>query len=113
MTKMGRPIRNLTGKTFGSLTALKRVRSGGKGVQWLCVCACGNEKIATGTALTHGRLRSCGWQCGLRAASRGGSEQRDYKMPSPHVSVPPREPWEWPGNEDALAAQYGELRSEQ
>jgi hypothetical protein len=106
---MGRPISDLRGKVFGSLTVLKRVRSGGKGAAWLCECRCGNTKIATASALTHGQLRSCGWKCGQRAANRKRSEPRNVpQIPSVHVSVPPREPWEWPGNEDVLAAQYGE-----
>jgi hypothetical protein len=101
-----KPVRDLCGKTFGSLTVLRRVQSDdGKGA-WLCECRCGNTKLARTAQLTHGTLRSCGWKCGLRAGNR--KKQRASDMPSPHVTVPEREPRIYEGNEDALAAQYGE-----
>lgn len=49
---------DLTGKKFGKLTAIKRVR--GYGVLWLCKCDCGNEAVAQGSGLRGGNNRSCG-----------------------------------------------------
>ena len=57
-------ITNLTGKRFGSLTAVLRLderTSDGK-VQYLCKCDCGNTKVATATNLNTGRAKSCGCQ---------------------------------------------------
>ena len=53
---------DLTGRTFGRLTALypleKRDRKGS--VYWKCACQCGGETEATQDALVQGGVRSCG-----------------------------------------------------
>jgi hypothetical protein len=51
---------DLTGKTFGRLTVIKRVENRGKRLYWLCECSCGNEKIVCGTDLRGGVTKSCG-----------------------------------------------------
>jgi ribosomal protein S27E len=60
--------KNLSGKTFGRLTAIKIVEkhehtpTKRRGTFWLCKCECGNEKIVMSTELTRGDTKSCG--CG-------------------------------------------------
>lgn len=58
-------FKDLTGQSFGYLTALSRaetkIDSGGKRrTMWLCRCSCGNEVLLTADALTGGRQVSCG-----------------------------------------------------
>lgn len=47
---------DLTGQSFGLLTALHHVRSG----DWLVRCECGTEKVVMGQNLRTGQLKSCG-----------------------------------------------------
>ncbi len=55
-------IKDLTGQTFGRLTAItatkKRDRKGS--VYWRCQCACGNEAEVTEDCLNNGGTVSCG-----------------------------------------------------
>lgn len=52
---------DLTGKTFGRLTAIKAVGISEKGqVEWLCKCECGNETTSLAVYLNGGRKKSCG-----------------------------------------------------
>jgi hypothetical protein len=56
---------DLSGKTFGHLTAISRqtdfvTRRGNAKVQWRCRCVCGNEAVVRANALTSGHTRSCG-----------------------------------------------------
>lgn len=58
---------DLTGQRFGRLVVVKRVRPyevdfefTNREAHWLCRCDCGNERIIQGSALKHGRTRSCG-----------------------------------------------------
>lgn len=54
-------IIDLTGQTFGLLTALRRHPKPAKmGALWVCECACGNEHVAPGYALRRGQVKSCG-----------------------------------------------------
>lgn len=62
--------KDLTNQQFGLLTALRKVRSEqGKGVIWLCQCACGNEKEVPTMRLCSGHIRSCGCLKKIHAAS--------------------------------------------
>ena len=56
---------DLTGRTFGWMTALSFVGAdnGGKAI-WKCRCACGTEKEARAPDLKLGKIKSCG--CKLR-----------------------------------------------
>lgn len=55
------PNQNLTGQKFGRLTVLKQTnQSNYEGTLWLCQCECGNTKLVSSYALTHGRVQSCG-----------------------------------------------------
>lgn len=56
---MGKFI-DLTGRKFGKLTALQRVKNDGKRVMWKCRCECGREVIVRAYHLTSGHSKSCG-----------------------------------------------------
>ena len=57
---MGTPI-DLTGKKFGRLTVMSRVRNNKDGrTMWRCKCDCGNERIVSGKCLRNGHTSSCG-----------------------------------------------------
>jgi hypothetical protein len=61
---MAKPL-SLIGNRYGSLIVVARAENNKKGnTMWLCKCNCGNEKIALGYDLTHGRTTSCGCQKG-------------------------------------------------
>lgn len=56
-----RPATDLTGKTFGYLTAQSRLPSAANGsAKWACTCRCGNKVERDSYALTAGRAVSCG-----------------------------------------------------
>jgi hypothetical protein len=97
-----RKVLDLRGKTFGTLTVLKTVTNDGRR-KWLCRCECGNTKAATASNLNAGNIRSCGWSCPIRAARRA-KHGDNLQMSSVHVTVPPRDPWEFEGDEAALIA---------
>lgn len=50
---------DLTGKKFGRLTALSRVKKDGI-IYWNCICDCGNTHLVKTAALTRGEVKSCG-----------------------------------------------------
>jgi len=52
---------DLKGMKFGRLTAISRAENTKQNrAQWLCVCDCGNKKIAQAAYLKKGTTRSCG-----------------------------------------------------
>lgn len=52
--------KNLTGTTFGTLTALERVGSDERGkALWRCACTCGNAHVARADNLLAGNTRAC------------------------------------------------------
>jgi hypothetical protein len=51
---------DLTGKTFGSLTASHPAPNRGDATAWNCRCVCGSPYIARTTSLINGRTSSCG-----------------------------------------------------
>ena len=55
-------FKDLTGKTFGRLTVIKRVlpQRVKQHTQYLCKCVCGKEKMVYGTNLSMGVSKSCG-----------------------------------------------------
>lgn len=54
-------VNNLLGMKFGFLTVLSRAGNSKAGsARWACVCTCGRETVATGTALVSGGTKSCG-----------------------------------------------------
>lgn len=59
---MGRKVKDLTGKRFGRLTAIKDTgqRTKGGKVIWKCACDCGNYKDVISVSLYSGITQSCG-----------------------------------------------------
>lgn len=51
-----RLLKDITGKTFNELTAIRRV----KGIQWLFKCSCGREVISNKQNVIRGLAKSCG-----------------------------------------------------
>lgn len=57
---MGIAAKDLTGKRFERLVAIKRINDGKKNIRWLCKCDCGNETISVSGSLINGTHKSCG-----------------------------------------------------
>ncbi|WZX99216.1 hypothetical protein NSQ26_07645 [Bacillus sp. FSL W7-1360] len=55
-----RAIKDLSGQTFGRLTALREVEPRGGKRYWLCKCSCGREKEILGSSLKNEGTKSCG-----------------------------------------------------
>lgn len=51
---------NLVGQVFGRLTVLESSPKLRKGTRWLCLCTCGQQKIANTQELRRGDTKSCG-----------------------------------------------------
>jgi len=63
---MTKPL-ELEGKTFGTLTVIKRADNSKAGkARWLCECSCGNKTIVVGSSLINGTIASCGCLHGLK-----------------------------------------------
>lgn len=58
--KKGAPIVNIAGKTFGRIFVERYAESRNGYAHWLCICACGNQKIISGSNLRQGHIKSCG-----------------------------------------------------
>jgi len=56
----GRPVRDLTGQTFGRLTPLAYVRRSEAESLWRCACTCGGERLVAARHLRSGQTTSCG-----------------------------------------------------
>lgn len=71
---------NLTGSQFGSLVVIGPAGAHKGKSMWNCRCACGAERIAKGTSLTHWQITSCG--CGNNYAhnvTHGMSNSPTYR----------------------------------
>lgn len=51
---------DLTGQSFGRLTAVKPDGRIGASIAWLCLCSCGNNCHKTSYILRHGLTKNCG-----------------------------------------------------
>ena len=61
--------KDLTGQTFGRLTAIKIIARRSDGCVWECRCVCGNTTRTAGASLRKGKAKSCGcWRDETRAA---------------------------------------------
>ena len=60
INKIGRPVIDLTGKTFGRLTVMHLVDSRPKRRRWKCQCACGKSCDVDQGKLREGSIKSCG-----------------------------------------------------
>ena len=49
-----------TGKIYGRLTVIERVKERTGKARWICQCECGNITIANGADLRNGKVLSCG-----------------------------------------------------
>lgn len=81
---MWKKAKDLTGKTFGKLTVVKRNGTkNGKSV-WECRCECGTIKNVTASDLTTGNTQSCGCQRRantVKASTKHGcSHERLYRI---------------------------------
>lgn len=69
-------INDLSGQKFGKLTVLSSAGSRGGHIYWNCQCDCGNDKVARGSHLRSGNVRSCG--CIPAHKTHGKSKTRLY-----------------------------------
>lgn len=53
-------IKDLSGKTFGRLTAISYSHKVKQGAVWNCICTCGTTKLIIGKILSAGMVKSCG-----------------------------------------------------
>lgn len=53
-------VKDLSGLTFGRLTALRVGERRGRRTYWVCACSCGNETLVRSDGLTTGHTLSCG-----------------------------------------------------
>lgn len=53
---------DITSRTFGKLTVIKRDKAprANKAVRWECICSCGNYKSINSQKLRNGKIKSCG-----------------------------------------------------
>jgi hypothetical protein len=81
---MGKPLNNLQGFHFGSLTVLSLGKSKGKGAVWLCQCKCGNQKEIPASDMVQGKINSCGCEHRKRIAkastTHGMKNTRTYSI---------------------------------
>lgn len=77
-------LQDITGQTFGRLTAIERVENLGRHAAWLCTCTCGNEAVVAGRHLRSGDTVSCGcWRRETAAANAAATRgQKRVKLPS-------------------------------
>ena len=75
---MGKFI-DLTGKTFGKLTVIKKTIVKKSGALWECVCSCGNPKIVSTGHLTSGDTKSCGCLHGEYHGMKGTPEYKVWQ----------------------------------
>lgn len=52
--------KDISGHTFGRLTAIRRLPRSGSHERWLCLCACGKESVVQKSNLRTGHTISCG-----------------------------------------------------
>jgi hypothetical protein len=75
-------IKDLTGKKFGRLEAIKIVEPKirrDKRSYWLCICDCGNKSIVSVSHLMNGRTKSCGCYRKEIASINGIKHQSNLK----------------------------------
>ena len=71
-------LKDITGKRFGKLVAIKRVGSADNNATWLCRCDCGNTTIVKENSLQQGLTRSCGCLTTNFSGSLCENEVKDY-----------------------------------
>ncbi len=67
---------SLIGQRFGYLTVVERAENNSRNnTCWQCKCDCGNNKVALGYDLTHGRIVECG--CGISKRGKASKKRID------------------------------------
>ena len=81
---MGKPLNNLQGFQFGSLTVLQLGKSHGNGAVWLFQCKCGTQKEIRASDMVQGSVKSCGCEHTKRIAkastTHGMTNTRTYSI---------------------------------
>lgn len=83
---MGKPLNNLVGFRFGSLTVLQlgEKQRQHNGAWWLCLCDCGTQKNIPATDMVQGKINSCGCEHAKRigdaSKTHGMSKGRTYRI---------------------------------
>lgn len=81
---MSKPLNNLQGFQFGSLTVLQLGKSHGNGAVWLCQCKCGTQKEIRASDMVQGSVKSCGCEHRQRIAkastTHGMKNTRTYSI---------------------------------
>ena len=71
---------DITGKKFGMLTVLRRLKEKVKGhTVWECLCDCGNKTIVPAYRLTSGNTKSCGCLHKLTLLERNTTHNMSYE----------------------------------
>jgi hypothetical protein len=73
-TGLNRSRKDLSGRRFGRLVAIRGTRTHRRNRLWLCDCDCGAQVEVQTTSLTSGRTQSCG--CRMRDINRLPRAQR-------------------------------------
>lgn len=84
--ELGRQALDLTGQTFGRLTAKYRDGSKYGGALWVCECKCGNIVKVPAGDLVHGNTTSCG--CALLDHTRSLKDYNEQRHTVDGVFVP-------------------------
>ena len=71
---------DITGQTFGLLTAVKVTERRNGSTYWLVTCKCGNQKEVTGSDLRAGKQKSCGSSCTNRNKFFGFREPEEQYL---------------------------------
>lgn len=71
---------DLTGRTFGHLQVIEKVKVGQGKYKWLCKCDCGNTKLVRTYHLISGNTSSCGCQHFEACKTYGMAESRIYHI---------------------------------
>lgn len=81
---IGRPVKDLQGRRFSSLTVIEFAGIGrDKIAYWKCLCDCGQVHVSSGNNLQQGRVKSCGCRRGVvnraRLTTHGKRNTSEYK----------------------------------
>lgn len=69
--------KDITGKTFGKLTAVRQMGKTARGYyEWECSCECGGSRVVSVARLMQGNVQSCGCAGGRKATTRPDPSQR-------------------------------------
>lgn len=71
-------MKDITGKKYGRLTAVKIFHKNSQGNYWLCRCDCGNYKKVRIGHLTTGGTKSCGCLKVENLKKIGGSNKKEF-----------------------------------